>query len=259
MPAMVEYIAKDSFVHRLNPITKIIWTFVVLALSFMFSQPLIILVIFVTNLLVAAVSGVFKQILPIVKGLFIFSLFLVLCQIFFVTDGNTLFYAIPYFNKGRITDTGLILSLTMALRMLSTVSAIPIMIMTTPMTDIVVVMVEKLKVPFKYSFMFITALRFIPTFMGEMEQILQAQMSRGYHSDTRNPFKKLVIVIPLAVPLLVSSVKKTEKMAISMEVRGFGSGKRTHYKEIKMQSMDYFVLVFFTITIISSFILSTMI
>lgn len=250
MPAMVEYISKESLIHRLNPITKIIWTFVVLIVCFMFDQPLFIFAVFLSNLVFAALSGIIKQVFPVVKALFMFSLLLILFQIFFVTDGNTLFYAIPWFNTGRITDLGLDLSLVMALRMLSTVSTIPILMMTTPMTDIVVVMVEKFKIPFKYAFMFITAIRFIPTFLEEMDQILQAQMSRGYHSDTKNPFKKFVIILPLAIPLLVSSVKKTEKMAISMEVRGFGTGTRSHYREIKMGNRDYCVIIGFLATII---------
>ena len=237
MPAMVEYVQKDSFFHRLNPITKIAWSFAVIIISFLFNDPLAIFIILLSNLLIAALSGIIKQVLPVVKALFIFSSLLIIFQIFFVDEGRTLFYAIPYFNIGKVTDTGLSFSLVMSFRMVATVSTIPILMMTTPMTDMVVVLVEKLKIPFKYAFMFITTLRFIPTFMGEMEQILQAQMSRGYNSDTKNPFKKLVIIIPLAIPLLVSSIKKTEKMAISMEVRGFASGPRSYYRKIVMNNL----------------------
>ena len=249
MPALVEYIKGDSFFHRLNPITKIIWTFTVIILSFIFASPAAIFAMFLSNIAIAVSCGLFKKILPVVKGLFIFSVLLVLFQIFFVTDGKTLFYVVPYFNIGRITDTGLNLSLVMSLRMIATVSTIPIMMMTTSMTDMMAMLVEKARIPFKYAFMFITALRFIPTFMGEMEQILQAQMSRGYSCDTKNPFKKLVVVIPLAVPLLVSSVKKTGKMAISMETRGFGSGPRSHFRKINMKKADYAVLALFAAVI----------
>lgn len=255
MQAMVEYIQKDSPFHKLNPITKILWTFAVLIISFIFNDPLSIFVILLTNLVVAAVSGIIKQVLPVVKALFIFSFILILCQIFFVDSGNTLFYVLPFINAGRVTDIGLKMSLVMSFRMVATVSTIPILMMTTPMTDMVVVLVEKAKIPFKYAFMFITALRFIPTFISEMEQIMQAQMSRGYHSDTKNPFKKLVIVIPLAIPLLVSSIKKTEKMAISMEVRGFASGPRSSYRKVVMTSADYMVIAAFILIIIASLII----
>jgi ABC-type cobalt transport system, permease component CbiQ and related transporters len=256
MQAMVEYIQKDSFFHRLNPITKLLWTFAVLIISFIFNDPLAIFIILLSNVLIASVSGIAKQVLPVIKALFIFSFFLILCQIFFVDDGNTIFYLIPIYKFGRITDVGLEMSLVMSFRMVATVSTIPIMMMTTPMTDLVAVLVEKLRIPFKYAFMFITALRFIPTFMGEMEQILQAQMSRGYHSDTKNPFEKIVIIIPLAIPLLVSSIKKTEKMAVSMEVRGFASGPRSSYRKVVMNVQDYITIFMFILIIFASLLLS---
>lgn len=255
MSVMVEYVHGKSLLHRLNPLTKLIWTFLAIALSFMFSSPQAIFCIFLSNIAAAAACGVIKQLLPAIKGLLIFALILILFQIFFVTEGRTLFYLIPFVNIGRVTDTGLQMSLVMATRMLATVSPIPVLMLTTPMTDIVVVMVEKLKVPFKYAFMFITALRFIPSFMAEMEIILQAQMSRGYVADTRNPIKKVMIVIPLAVPLLVSSVKKTERMAVSMEVRGFGSGPRSSYRKIDITGIDYAVLAGFASVLVFSVVL----
>ena len=99
--------------------------------------------------------------------------------------------------------------------------------------------------------MFVTALRFIPTFIEEMDQILQAQRSRGYETDTRNPFKKLFIIIPLAVPLLILSVKKAEKMAISMEVRGFGAGPRSQYNRVDMKYMDYVIIILLVMIILA--------
>lgn len=254
MNALVEYIPKSSFFHKLNPITKILWTFIVFFLSFLTDSPVFILSVLLTSLILSAFSGIFKNVMPVIKGLFVFSSLLILFQIFFVTEGLTLCYVLPWFKTGRITDRGLALSIVMALRMLTTVSTIPILMMTTPMTDIIVVMVENLKIPFKYTFIFVTALRFIPTFMDEMDHILQAQMSRGYKSDTKNPVQKLIIIIPLAIPLLVSSIKKSERMAVSMEVRGFGCGKRSHYREIRMKATDYCTISVFITTIVASII-----
>ncbi|NLY42975.1 MAG: energy-coupling factor transporter transmembrane protein EcfT [Clostridiaceae bacterium] len=242
MPALVEYIPKDTLVHRLNPITKILWTLAVLSVCFILQEPLAIFIVLLSNILVAWLSGVLKQVIPAIIGLFIFSLVLILFQIFFVKEGNTLFYVIPFINLGRVTDVGLKFSAVLALRMLATTSTIPILMTTTQMKDIIVVLTEKCRVPFKYSFMLVTALRFIPTFIEEMDQILQAQRSRGYETDTSNPFKKLFIIIPLAIPLLILSVKKAEKMAISMEVRGFGAGPRSYYNRVDMKKTDYAVI-----------------
>ena len=153
MSVMVEYINGKSLLHRLNPLTKLIWTFLAIVLSFMFNSPQAIFGIFLANIAIAAACGVIKQLLPAIRGLLIFALILILFQVFFVTEGKTLFYIIPFINIGRVTDTGLRMSLIMASRMLATVSPIPVLMLTTPMTDIVVVMVDKLKVPFKYAFM----------------------------------------------------------------------------------------------------------
>lgn len=255
MSVMAEYIPGSSVLHRLNPLTKILWTFVVIAMSFMTARPEFILGVLLVNVAIAAACGIFRRILPTLRGLLIFALILILFQVFFVKEGQTLFYLVPPLKFGAITDVGAVMSLVMALRMMATVSTIPILMLTTPVPDIVVVMVEKLKVPFKYAFMFITALRFIPTFLGEMQQILQAQMSRGYRSDTRNPFKKILIVIPLAIPLLVSSVKKTERMAISMEARGFGAGPRSSYRKIDMTRLDFAALGLFAAALCMSILM----
>ena len=254
MKGLVEYIDKNSIIHKLNPISKLLWSFVMIALCFITDSPTIIFGVFVLDLFFAFIAKVLKELLPTIKGLIIFALILVLFQIFLITDGNIIFYTIPVINKLPITDIGLNLSLVMAFRMLGMVSTIPIIIATTRMTDLVVVMVEKLKVPFKYAFMFTTALRFIPVFSKELGLIRQAQMSRGYESDTKNPFKRFAQVVPLSVPLLVSSVRKTTNIAISMETRGFNTRKRTYFRDVSIKRLDI-IFIFLQFLILFLFII----
>ena len=59
---------------------------------------------------------------------------------------------------------------------------------------------EKLHIPYRYAFTFSTALRFVPVFSQEMNAIMEAQTARGVEYDTRNPFKKLKLMLPLCVP-----------------------------------------------------------
>ncbi|MFZ5590341.1 MAG: energy-coupling factor transporter transmembrane component T family protein [Bacillota bacterium] len=239
MAALLEYTHRDFFLHRLHPATKLLWSITVLILSFLTDSPLFILALLLSNLLLAAAGGVLKEMLPTLRGLTIFAAILVLLQIFLVEEGKTLFYLIPTHSIGRVTDTGLQMSAVAALRMLATVSTIPILLLTTRMTDLATVLVEKCRIPYTYAFMFLTALRLIPTLMGEMEQVLQAQAARGYQTDTRHPMRKMRIILPLAIPLLVTTVQKIEQTAISMEMRGFASGPRSSYRTIKMQPADY--------------------
>jgi energy-coupling factor transport system permease protein len=84
-----------------------------------------------------------------------------------------------------------------------------------------------LRLPYKYAFTITTALRFIPIFTNEMGLIMEAQMARGVEFDTKNPIKKLALVLPLSAPLLISSVGRTNYIAMAAEVRGFYLRTRT--------------------------------
>lgn len=239
MAALLEYTPRDTFMHHLHPATKLFWSIAVLVLSFLTDRPLWILALLLGNLLLAAAGGVLGHMLPALRSLAIFATILVLLQIFLVDEGKTIFYLFPAYSMGRITDTGLHLSALAALRMLATVSTIPILLLTTRMTDLAAVLVEKCRIPYPYAFMFLTALRLIPTLLSRMEQVLEAQAARGYRIDTKNPLRRMRLILPLAIPLLVSTVQKIEQTALSMEMRGFASGPRRSYREIKMQPTDF--------------------
>ncbi len=243
MSVVASYVPRDSWVHRLNPLTKLLWTLVVMTISFFCEDPLALAGIFLSIVLVAALGRILQEMLPAFKGLLIFvGLFLIL-QVFFISDGQTLLNLIPGTDLLRITDRGLLGSLAMGGRMLVIAASFPVFMATTQIKDLVITLVEKLKIPYAYAFMFVTSLRFIPTFMGEMDQIIQAQCSRGHRLDERNVFKKIAALCPLAIPLMVTSIKKAEALAISMETRGFGSGKRTYLHQSAFSSLDWLVCV----------------
>lgn len=119
-----------------------------------------------------------------------------------------------------------------------------IILTVTRMSDITNVMVQKLHIPYKYTFAFITALRFIPIFENEMTGIIEAQTARGVEFDTKNPVKKLKLLLPLCVPLLISSVKRIEGSAISAELRGFNLRRKdSGYKTYGFVVLDYFAIL----------------
>ena len=113
--------------------------------------------------------------------------------------------------------------------------------------------------PYQYAFTITTALHFIPVFFNDMQVISEAQLARGVSFDTRNPFKKFALMAPLSVPLLISSVKKTEQAAIAVELRGFNLRTRTSaYKVTHMKGADWAVLTAGAALIALSVILNTL-
>ena len=110
-------------------------------------------------------------------------------------------------------------ALRLVLRLSCATLPLAIMLSVTKLGDLSNALVEKLHIPFKYAFTMTTAIRFIPVFAAEMAGIMEAQVSRGIELDTKNPFRKIALVLPLCAPLLVSSVRKTQSLAIAADFK----------------------------------------
>ena len=76
------------------------------------------------------------------------------------------------------------------------------------------------------------------------ERIMEAQTARGIEYDTKNPIKKLKLMLPLCVPLLISSVGKTDATALAAEQRGFYLRTRaSSYKRYPIKGLDIAILI----------------
>ena len=96
-----------------------------------------------------------------------------------------------------------------------------LLLSVTQMSDLSGVLVQRLHVPYKYAFTLTTAIRFIPVFANSLSGIMEAQTARGVAFDTKNPFRKLGLILPLCMPLLISSVGRIHDTAAAAEMRGF--------------------------------------
>ena len=83
------------------------------------------------------------------------------------------------------------------------------------------------------------ALRFIPTLMEETEKITKAQKARGAQFDTGNILQKAKSLIPILIPLFISSIRRALELATAMEARCYHGGKRTKMKPLKYVKRDY--------------------
>lgn len=99
--------------------------------------------------------------------------------------------------------------------------ALASLLSVTQMSDLSGVLVQRLHVPYKYAFTLTTATRFIPVFADSLSGIMEAQTARGVAFDTKNPFRKLGLILPLCMPLLISSVGRIHDTAAAAEMRGF--------------------------------------
>ncbi len=253
MKGLLNYSEGNTVLHRMNPISKLLIALLISISCFLCSGHLFLLGILLINLALAAVGGILDRGLGMLKALLKLSIILFLLQVFFIRDGNILIN-LPL--NIYITDKGLSFSLLIILRLIGATMPLTLMLSLTPMNDLSNVLVEKLGIPYKYAFSLITAIRFIPVFMNDMQAIMEAQTARGVEFDTKNLLKKIGLLLPLCVPLLISSVKRIEYGALSAELRGFHNRKKNSgYKQYGFKAHDAGGLAFFTLLLVASILL----
>ena len=210
---VIDYVPGDTLLHRLNPVTKLALAAAIIIATFLSDTYAALVGLLAFTLLLAVYAGVFARLARLLKLLVPVALIMLVLQLIFVRSGEALF--------AFVTDAGLITGGKACLRLLGVALPLVLMLMVTKLNDLANACVEQLHLPYKYAFTFTTALRFVPVFSQEMNAIIEAQTARGVAYDTNNPFKKMKLMLPLCVPLLISSVGKTDATALAAEQRGF--------------------------------------
>ncbi|MDR1472415.1 MAG: energy-coupling factor transporter transmembrane protein EcfT [Synergistaceae bacterium] len=241
MSGFLSYMRGDSILHRLNPLTKLVMSVSLCASCFITNRHGVVAGIIAFNLLMAYSAGGLGRSLVMSASFGKLALVLFALQVFFVRDGNVIL-SLPL--NIYVTDRGALFSSLFALRLVAAAMPLAVVLSATRMSDISNALVRYLNMPYKYTFVLTTAMRFIPIFSEEMAGIVEAQTARGVEFDTKNFFKKIRLLLPLCVPLLISSVRKIEGSAISAELRGFNLRTReSGYKTYGFAPRDAAMLV----------------
>ncbi|HIU04969.1 MAG TPA: energy-coupling factor transporter transmembrane protein EcfT [Candidatus Coprousia avicola] len=210
---VIDYVPGDTILHRLNPVTKLALAASIIAATFLADGYAALIGLLLLTLLLGAYAGSASRLFSLVKVLVPVSALMLVLQLAFVRHGEVLWLF--------ITTDGLVSGTKACLRLVGVALPLVLMLTVTKTTDLANACVEKLHVPYPYAFTFTTALRFVPVFTQEMNAIMEAQTARGVAFDTKNPLKKLMLMLPVCVPLLVTSVGKTDATALAAEQRGF--------------------------------------
>ena len=134
------------------------------------------------------------------------------------------------------------IALVGGLRMLVMTMAFLCMLAATRIQDIAQALVTKFHLPCEYAFMLTTALRFVPNFLVDRTITLDAQSCLGY-SNRGNAIKRLMSYVVVIRPLVMRAVAKSETLALSMELKGFGANTYKNMPQQKLGLADYVVLL----------------
>lgn len=255
-----QFFSGKSLLHRLDPRVKLVLTFAYILLIFIPDNWFGLGVALVFLGLSIALSGIpIKLILKGLKPVIPLLIFTSLINIFYVE--GTVLVSIWVL---QITLEGIYTALFISLRILCLIAAGSLLTYTTSpttLTDALERVLSPLKV-FRISvheiaMMMTIALRFIPTLIEETEKIMSAQKARGADMESGNLLQRVKALIPILVPLFISSFRRAYELATAMECRCYHGGEgRTRMKQLRMLYRDYMalgvMLVFSVLLILSN-------
>lgn len=242
----------NSKIHRLDPRIKLLATLVYIIDIFVVKSYIGYGLATILLALVVYMSKVpFKLLFKSLKGIVFIILFTVFLNMLF-TSGDTVLLKCGII---KITQEGVDLALRMAIRLILLIIGSSILTLTTSPIQLTDAIEYSLK-PFKkigvpaheIAMMMTIALRFIPTLIEELDKIRKAQMARGADFDTGGIVKKAKSLVPLLVPLFISSFRRADELAMAMEARCYrGDINRTRLNQLVLKARDYIAIIILVI------------
>ena len=203
---------------KLVPITKIILTVGSAFWALVLHRPDSLAVLMCVELLILIAAGLLFQNIKTVLTLGVFAVML---------------GVVEYLGGGTLE-----MCEVAALRMMNMTLLFIYLLGTTRLQDLTATMVRQMHVPYEYAFMFTAGLRFVPDFLEENRAVAEAQACRGLALEG-NFFKKVHRYMSIVRPLMLRSLGRSETMALSLELRGFGSKNRTFLDSVSPKAADY--------------------
>lgn len=216
--------------HRLDPRAKFLVVFTFFLGALFFDQPLPLLMVVICMFLVVTAGRCFRMWASTFKGAAI------LCVFMFVVN-----LAYDLFTLKSVTVGVFEFPAAMALRLLIFILAFAAFFISTSPDDFGLAL-QKSWMPFDVCFAFTMGMRFVPVLVDEAQSIIDAQKARGLELEKGKLLVRIRKYLPILIPLIASSVKRSMELAEAMESRGYGMKKhRTSLDVLRFRRVDYMV------------------
>ena len=252
-----QFFPGDSVIHRLDPRTKIILTASFIVSVFFANNPAAFAFLTFAVCFITALSRIsFKVVLKGIKPIIVIILFTAIINVFMTTgDGAPLveFWIINIYTEGIVR------AVFMALRVILLIMGSSVLLTYTTSPIALTDGLESLLSPLKiiklpvhtFAMMMSIALRFIPTLVEETEKIMNAQKSRGADFSNGSLVERAKALVPLLIPLFVSSFKRAEELATAMECRCYrGDKNRVKLNKLEYRGIDYLWFLIFALFVV---------
>ena len=234
--------------HRASAGANLLWLLAVVGVVLGSNGVALKAACFVLVTMLAAFSGIGPaQFLRRMRFVLVFTLVLFIAQALSVQTGAALLR-----NPIRLTDQGVLAGAAMAFRFLTVISASLLFVLVTDPDQLAQTLI-RWGIPYRFGYVLILALRFVPFFEAEVRTIREAQRMRGIQTRVRTPRDIARAVRYTFVPVLVSALSRVDGIAISMKGRCFGlHSRRTFSRPLGWRTLDWFVLILCVLLVLST-------
>jgi energy-coupling factor transport system permease protein len=233
------YIDRSTFLHRLNPIVKVLGMLCFFVAAFVTQAPEVAVPVLAGAAVLIQLAGAWANIRRLrVLFVMVFLMTFIIWTLFF--RGGT-----PLVQWGPIgiSSAGLRFALGMAMK-LTTFLGVGIVFLSTTKIEEFAYALTRVGVPYKLGFTMTLAFRLVPVFLDAAGTVVQAQRCRGFNFDEGNLLQRMRRYVPVIVPVFMGALRRADGMAMALEARGFQSARRrTTYEHYQFRPSDALALL----------------
>jgi energy-coupling factor transport system permease protein len=238
-----QYIPVDSFLHQLDPRSKILATLFFILAIFAASFPLELTLLYLIAFMLLFLSRLhIIEFWPTFKPFLIIILITVVIQLLFIPGRNLLqFYFISISYEGLRVAVSFTLRFVLLLFIVRLLTATTSPVAMMDGLEQILKPLHKLGLAVNELVMIMTiSLRFIPLFIEEAQRIRNAQLCRGADFQVGNLSHRLQILFAWLLPLLRVSMQRAQDLSQAMEARAYQGGEgRTRLHVLQLGINDY--------------------
>ena len=258
-----QFFPGNSILHKIDPRMKIILTAVFIVAVFMAKSLLALAILGLVAFLMPVIAKISpKIVIKSLAPLKFVLVFMAVINVFWTKgEGDPLFG----FWVIRVYTEGLLYALFVIVRIVVLLVGTTVLLSYTTSPIALTDSLEQLLSPLKvirvpvhdFAMMMTIALRFIPTLIDETNKIMSAQKARGVNFSEGGLMKRAKALIPIFIPLFVSSIRRADELAVAMECRCYRGDKgRTRMKVLKYGARDFIALFLAVALTVGTFFVS---
>lgn len=234
----------ETWLHRVNPGLKLVMFFLLFVVVIVIHNPNIMLNVACAILLLLVWSGHPWKRLLLYASPFILVFISTSAGMMLFGKGVTTWWA---WGLIHVTEESFYRGMHLGFRALCMAAAGLLFGLTTRPVNLFYSLMQQWKLPPKYAYSFLAAMRMIPIMLEEFQTLRHAHRIRGSHQHV-SKWNMYATLRKFAIPLLAQSIRRAQRIAIAMEAKGFvNETKRTYYYVIRYSTADIVFIGYFVV------------